>query len=107
MSDESKITEDNTKEVFSMVENSFKSVLTKATLMVERSAKEFCPVDTGTLRRSITHQIDETTAIVGTNIEYAPHQELGTSKMAAHPFLRPALAKHIKTIKRMLRKVKK
>ena len=34
-------------------------------------------------------------AIIGTNMEYAAHQEYGTSKpMAAQPYLRPALDRH-------------
>ena len=28
---------------------------------------------------------------IGTNVEYAPYNELGTVKMDAHPFLRPGL----------------
>lgn len=52
-------------------------------------------VDTGRLRSSITHdvRIERGGVIgrVGTNVEYAPHLELGTSRMAARPFLRPAV----------------
>lgn len=70
--------------------------------MVERDAKIFCPVKTGTLKRSITHNfLDEHTAIVGSNVEYAPFVELGTSKMAARPYLRPALHKNLGAIKRL------
>lgn len=39
----------------------------------EGYAKMLCPVDTGRLRNSITHQqYDENTEIIGTNVEYAP-----------------------------------
>lgn len=39
----------------------------------ESYAKELCPVDTGNLRNSITHQrLDENTEIIGTSVEYAP-----------------------------------
>ena len=31
---------------------------------------------------------------IGTNVEYAPYQELGTIHMAAQPFLKPAVADH-------------
>lgn len=52
-------------------------------------------VDTGRLRASITHEVHEgfltVTARVGTNVKYAIFLEFGTSKMAARPFLRPAL----------------
>ena len=45
---------------------------------IENEAKERCPVDDGTLRASITHQIDGYTGIVGTNMEYAPYVHEGT-----------------------------
>lgn len=61
----------------------------------ESYAKALCPVDTGRLRNSITHQqYSEDTEVIGTNVEYAPYVELGTHKMAARPFLRPAAEGH-------------
>lgn len=66
----------------------------------ESYAKQLAPVDTGRLRNSITHaQIDENTEVIGSNVEYAPYQELGTSRMAAHPFLRPAAENHAEEYK--------
>lgn len=49
---------------------------------------------TGHLQRSITYRMspDRMQAFVGSNLAYAGHLELGTSKMAARPFLRPTLA---------------
>lgn len=52
--------------------------LNKACLLVENDAKRKCPVDTGQLRASITHEVEGQTGIVGTNIEYAPYVEYGT-----------------------------
>ena len=52
--------------------------LTKACLLVENDAKRKCPVDTGQLRASITHEVEGQTGIVGTNVEYAPYVEYGT-----------------------------
>ena len=48
---------------------------------------------TGTLQRSIAHEMspDRKQAFVGSNMEYAFYLELGTSKMAARPFLRSTL----------------
>lgn len=69
--------------------------LQRRALQVDRAAKQLCPVDTGRLRSSITNELgqdgDGLVATIGTNVEYAPHVELGTSKMAAQPFLLPAL----------------
>lgn len=61
----------------------------------EAVAKRLCPVDTGRLRASITHRLGRDSeglfVDVGTDVEYAPYVELGTSRMAARPYLRPAL----------------
>ena len=68
----------------------------------ESYAKKLAPVDTGNLRNSITHaQEDENTEVIGTNVEYAPYQELGTHKMAPHPFLRPAAENHASEYKQI------
>src|SRR5205809_368779 len=70
-------------------------------IQVQRRAKRLAPVDTGRLRASITEELsrDERGLVerIGTDVEYAPYQEFGTSKMAAHPFLRPALTEAIET----------
>ena len=66
----------------------------------ESYAKKLCPVDTGRLRNSITHQqMDDNTEMIGSNVEYAPYVELGhhTSSgthVAGKPFLRPAAEDH-------------
>ena len=69
--------------------------LTRKAITTVRHAKRNAPVDTGRLRSSITHEVggdpEGIVARVGTNVEYAPHLEYGTSRMKARPFLRPAL----------------
>lgn len=81
----------------------------------EGHAVEYCPVDTGLLSGSITHEVEasETVAAVavGTNVEYGPYVELGHKQqpgryvpklgkrlkadfVAARPFLRPAFENH-------------
>ena len=89
-------------------------------LVAERYAKDLCPVDTGNLRNSISHETDDDTVYVGTNVEYAPYIEFGTGKyaegggrptpwryqddkgdwhttngMKPQPFLRPAIDNHL------------
>lgn len=62
----------------------------------ESYAKDYCPVDTGRLRNSITHGVDmsDNSAVIGTNVEYAEFVEMGTSKRDPKPYLRPAAANH-------------
>lgn len=74
-----------------------KEVVRDSAYTVERNAKRDCPVDTGRLRASIstTFHKDGFTAEVGTNVEYAPYIEFGTSKMKSQPFLHPAYKQEI------------
>ena len=72
----------------------------------ERPAKAACPVDTGRLRNSITHQQwSESVEVIGTNVSYGPYVELGTHKMAAQPFLRPAVENHVGEYQAILKQV--
>lgn len=68
-------------------------------------------VDTGRLRASITHRIEhdggESVAYVGTNVEYAPHLEFGTKRMAPRPFMVPAIERNREWIKNKLKSVVK
>lgn len=57
-------------------------VLEEACLLVENTAKQYCPVDTGQLRNSITHQVFGNVGYIGTNIQYAPYVEFGTGAYA-------------------------
>lgn len=67
----------------------------RASLLVTRDARINAPVDTGRLRASITPEViaDETMmqGIVGSNVTYAPYQELGTRFMQGKFYLRRAL----------------
>lgn len=78
------------------------AALTKTAIAIEGDAKSLCPVDKGILRASISHEVTDNTATVGTNVEYAPHVELGTYKMAAKPYLYPAYAKNKGKITKLL-----
>lgn len=112
---------DNSKEVSGAIHAALLRGLEKIGLVAEGYAKKLCPVDTGNLRNSITHVVDEQepAAIIGTNNEYAAYVELGTGIYAegggrptpwvyqdakgnwhytrgnkAQPFLKPAAADH-------------
>lgn len=60
-------------------------------------AKQNAPVKTGRLRNSIDKQVDETDVYIGTNVEYAPMQEV------KHNFLRDAAADHTEEYTEILR----
>jgi HK97 gp10 family phage protein len=63
----------------------------KAGLDVQHKAQGLAPVDTGTLRRSITTQFPtDLSAVVGPSVDYGIYQEFGTRFMGARPFMRPA-----------------
>lgn len=81
------------------------TALERACLIVEADARERCPVDTGQLQASITSEVDGLTGSVGTNVEYAPYVELGTSKMSAQPFLLPSLEANRSKIERCFEKL--
>lgn len=85
---------DRSGEVLSLFDTAADRGLEAIGLQAETYAKKICPVDTGRLRNSISHAAQLGSAYIGTNVEYAPHVELGTSKMAARPFLRPAATEH-------------
>ena len=83
-------------------------------MLVEGDAKRMCPVDTGHLRAFLSSKIEVSTdteivADIGYKtswvnwVPYAPFQELGTSKMAAQPFLFPALEANKSRIKDLLK----
>jgi len=106
--------------------------LSKACMLVERSAKQKAPKGNGELRRSITSRIEsnetETVGVVFTPLEYAPYVEYGTglfaedggrldvpwnykddegnwhstSGMKPQPFLRPAFNENKEAILRIL-----
>lgn len=121
---EVRVTEDHSDEFIEELRRRIPAALEECGLAAEGYAKRLCPVDTGLLRNSITHALDgEPTAIsdyqdnpkqqsgsysgsmpeesdgkravyIGTNVEYAPYVELGTSNTAEQPFLKPAVADH-------------
>ena len=57
------------------------------------NAGEIPRVQTGTLKRGITHEVHSVLPIsrVGTNVKYGKWLEFGTRRMSPRPFMRPAL----------------
>ena len=79
--------------------NELEQAMQESVLWVERDAKRFAPVLTGTLRASIASMVegtvtDEIRGYIGSNVSYSIHQEFGTSKMGAQPYLRPSIEKN-------------
>ncbi len=63
----------------------------RTALAIEGQAKVLCPVDTGALRASISvTETGEMSAEVGPHMEYGLWVEVGTTRMAAQPYLTPA-----------------
>ena len=94
---------DNSELVLSEKDEAVIRALTMIGMLAEGYAKKACPVDTGRLRNSISWAVLDDSVYIGTNVEYAPYVELGTSKMAARPYLRPAVTDHVDKYKAIVR----
>lgn len=58
---------------------------------IANKAKRIVPVDSGILQENIRSEVTSDGMFVVADTEYAEFVELGTSKMAAQPYLRPAM----------------
>ena len=92
---------DNSKEVLAALEKGKHNALTAIGSSAETYAKQETPVDTGRLRNSISHAVDGEAAYIGSNVEYAPYVELGTSRAKAHHMLQKAATEHSAEYKRL------
>ena len=92
---------DYSKEVLSALEKGIKNGLEAIGLTAETYAKKATPVDTGRLRNSISHAVDGEAVYIGSNVEYAPYVELGTSRAKAHHMLQKAATEHSVEYKRL------
>lgn len=69
------------------------------------TAARYAPVDTGRLKNSISHQVvdAEQAVYIGTNVEYAPYQEFGTSRgVAGKHFIQFGCTAHMSEYRSML-----
>ena len=83
-------------------ETNAKSEITKAVYDQPEAKSGY--IRTGRLRNSLTHDVleGEKAVVIGTNVEYAQYVELGTMKMKARPYLRPAIVNHIDEYKALV-----
>lgn len=119
---------DNSKEILDSMREAISRAMEKCGIVAEGYAKDLCPVDTGNLRNSISHLVDEEepAAYIGSNTSYAAYVELGTGRYAeggrptpwvyqddegnwhwtagnpAQPFLKPAVADHTQTYQNII-----
>ena len=119
---------DNSKEVSEAIKSALLKGLETCGLVAEGYAKKLAPVDTGNLRNSITHTVDEEepAAYIGSNSSYASYVELGTGKyisggrptpwvyqdekgnwhrthgQKAQPYLKPAVSDHANTYRKII-----
>lgn len=119
---------DNSEEIKRALKETTVRALERIGLQAEGYAKDLCPVDTGTLRNSITHKVvnDDNEVYIGTNNEYAAYVELGTGIYVqggrqdpwyyqddngnwhrtrgskAQPYLKPAVADHKRTYQNII-----
>lgn len=119
---------DNSAEIMDEFEAACIRALERCGSQAEGYAKDLAPVDTGRLRNSISHEVDdaEKAVYIGTNVKYALYVELGTGKYAeggrptpwvyqddkgnwhmthgnkSQPFVKPAVADHTQTYRNII-----
>lgn len=76
---------------------------------MQAKAQQNAPVDTGTLKRSIGLEITDggMSAEVEPKADYGAYVELGTRKMEAQPYLKPAFEEQSKEFRKDMQKLVK
>ena len=102
---------DNSSQFKTEMQKKVDKALEMIGIEAEKFASALAPVDTGNLRNSIGHASDGEAAYVGSNVEYAPYQELGYTnpKTGGHVpaanggkgYIRPAVQDHIDHYKKI------
>ena len=87
------------------VVKALKVIAMKAEGYAKKSLTKQKAVDTGNLRGSVTGESDGNSAQVGTNVEYAKYVEMGTYKMKARPYIRPAIADHVNEYQEIFKRI--
>lgn len=95
-----RVDRNNIPEINQKLDLAMERAFTAIGIIGVRNVGYLTPVDSGTLKESLNFQADSTKVIIGTNVEYAVYQELGTIKMRAankgRGFLRFAIRKSLK-----------
>lgn len=94
---------DNSEAFLAALESASKRGLTEIGKSAVSHARERVPVDTGALRDSIEATVEDDTLTVGSDKSYAAAVENGTYKMAARPYLKPAMTEHSAEYERLMR----
>ena len=79
-----------------------KNSITWATQKSEGRSYSYSDEVGNTFSDSVGTGVPDDAVAIGTNVEYAVYQELGTSKIDAHPFLRPAIENHLEEYKKIM-----
>ena len=95
-------TKDNTKEVLAALEKAIDRGLEAIGLTAEGYTKKETPVDTGRLRNSMSHAVQDKAAYIGTNVEYAPYIELGVQGRQGVHMLQRAATEHTTEYKKLM-----
>lgn len=101
--------DDHSDEVKREMASALRRGLEKAAMQAESYAKlelENDPrrIDTGRLRDSISHKVvDDQTAYIGTNVEYAIYVHEGTDRMSPNRFLRNAVEKNQDELRKIIK----
>ncbi len=130
------VTADHIQDALGLLDKAKAKALETIGIKAEKYAKALCPVGTpestgqadyigGTLRNSITHNVDKDSVMIGSNVEYAPYVELGTGPyydtppawlqseakkgsgigsgyVKPRPYLRPAIQDHLSEYKNII-----
>ena len=93
---------DNSEQVLSAMEKAIKNGLEAIGLTAEGHAKKITPVDTGRLRNSMAHAVDDDAAYIGTNTSYAIFVETGARGRSGVHMLQRAATEHTDEYKRLM-----
>ena len=97
---------DNTDKILAEIGRRAETLIVTYGLKAQSNMKQLAPVDTGRLRASITADNGADSegyfSEIGTNLEYAPFVEYGTSRQKAQPFAEPGFQAAVQQLNRVI-----